>query len=215
MAASNACQMSASLAVVQSAGASALELPMPMELDGAGFAQTSPMSMMSPWACSEACSSPWSPVTPAVTTSFTIKAAQVRSPGPVASPFFPGPSVPEAHAQTFPVKPFSVGGPAPASPAVCAPVAMSPTTQIRHNAASFGIPLNASYGEIGAPLPIRSQGGVLLAPSPTTRSSCVPPPAVPQAPAAFAVGAPGPLPFIRSIATPLTASHPRRAAGGA
>mmetsp|Transcript_56427 Transcript_56427/g.167983 ORF Transcript_56427/g.167983 Transcript_56427/m.167983 type:complete len:216 (+) Transcript_56427:32-679(+) len=215
MAAADARQMSASLALVQSAGATALELPMPTDAPMVvdfGCAQ-SPVAM-SPWACStEACGSPWSPATPAVVSSFSIKAAQVRSPAPSTSPFFPGPSLPEAHAQTFPVKPFSVGGFTPASPVGFAPTAMSPTTQIRQNAASFGIPLNASYGEIGAPLPVRTQAGILVAPSPTTRGSSALPSMPPAA--AGAPGAPGSLQFIRSIATPLTASHPRRAAGGA
>mmetsp|Transcript_28557 Transcript_28557/g.77380 ORF Transcript_28557/g.77380 Transcript_28557/m.77380 type:complete len:212 (+) Transcript_28557:63-698(+) len=203
--------MSASLAVVQSAGASALELPMPMEMEIDFGSQKSPLA--SPWASStEACGSPWSPVTPAVTSSFSVKSIPARSPTKMISPFFPGLSVPEAHAQTFPVKQFSVGAVVPASPLGFAPMAMSPTTQIRYNAASFGIPLNATNGDIFAPMPVRTQAGV-MAPSPTTRTSAMPP-AMPQAPVST-TGAHPALQQIRSIVTPLSAYHPRRAAGGA
>mmetsp|Transcript_70919 Transcript_70919/g.163964 ORF Transcript_70919/g.163964 Transcript_70919/m.163964 type:complete len:218 (+) Transcript_70919:66-719(+) len=210
-------KMPASLAVIQMAGAASLDLPL-----GPSPSAASPPEP-SPWACStEPGSPPWSPVTPAVTGSFAGHTAGM-SPTKTGkstvsiSPFFPsqGPLELRPHpARTF-VKP-QIAAPvrlplAQPSPTNAGQVAMSPTSQIRHNAVSFGIPLNlnASVGEVVAPLPVRTTSGVLLAPSPTTRSI------VAQAPASTAPVPTVSAPLVRSMATPFTGVQPRRAVGGA
>lgn len=199
--------MPASLAAVRTAGALSLDLPKPEKLSHEASPVTSPMDM-SPWATStQACNSPWSPVTPAVQWSSTR---------PVASnPFFPSPVTPQERPQ-----PNYAAGVMHQSPT------MSPTSVIRSNAVNFGIPLQTDMGKVGAPLPIRTMSGILVAPSPTARGSA-PPPVAPMvrhqdasdAAVATAMGAVGVQPagmqFIRSVATPLMAVQTRRAAGGA
>mmetsp|Transcript_22715 Transcript_22715/g.65484 ORF Transcript_22715/g.65484 Transcript_22715/m.65484 type:complete len:222 (+) Transcript_22715:158-823(+) len=212
--------MPASLAVVQNAGALSLELPMEFDMQPYAPGVAGSPVAMSPWACStEACGSPWSPVTPAVLPLNTK--APARSPRVSMSPFFlQSPTVPEGKAQTFPVQTLPAVGMPQLSPTSLAQVAASPTTQIRRNAVSFGIPLNAKtcHGEVSAPLPVRTTAGMLV-PSPTTRGSGAPLVAVPPfggggVATVPGVGAAGMATVLRSIATPLT-SHPRRAAGGA
>mmetsp|Transcript_429 Transcript_429/g.1049 ORF Transcript_429/g.1049 Transcript_429/m.1049 type:complete len:210 (-) Transcript_429:88-717(-) len=201
--------MPASLAVIQMAGAASLDLGSCQMTSYP--AQGSPMAM-SPWAGStEACSPPWSPVTPAVQS---MKASP--APAVTLSPFFPGTTATapaEVCTPTLPSQAMTKGTFHQAG-TTFAPMAMSPTTEIRHNAISFGIPLNLRT-EVTAPLPVRTTSGALVAPSPTTRTTTT----VHMAQPAMAMTGPGmgapPIHFIRSIATPLTASQPRRAVGGA
>eukprot|EP00408_Alexandrium_pacificum_P030459 CAMPEP_0171270186 /NCGR_PEP_ID=MMETSP0790-20130122/60577_1 /TAXON_ID=2925 /ORGANISM="Alexandrium catenella, Strain OF101" /LENGTH=206 /DNA_ID=CAMNT_0011739011 /DNA_START=21 /DNA_END=641 /DNA_ORIENTATION=+ len=199
-------QMPVGRMATQSTVASELELPkafVPVVKTGACAAAPSPAAM-SPWACStEACSPSWSPVTPAV-VSFGRMTPQARTlaattPG---SPFFP---------EVQSLRRLPGNGVAQVMPVGTTQMAMSPTTEIRQNAVSFGIPLNVGYGDIGAPLPIRTHSGVLLAPSPTSRSNG----AAPVLPPTIAAGALSSVQTIRAVATPLTASHTRRAVGGA
>jgi len=204
--------MPASLAVVHNAGALMLELPKPERLGCEASPISSPMAV-SPWAAStEACNSPWSPVTPAVQWSSTkAVAAPLRNiaMAPASSPFFPSPTTPQGLQPNY------------APPAMHQSPAMSPTSEIRSNAVSFGIPLQTDMGKVGAPLPIRTMSGILVAPSPTARGS-VPPPVAPMlrhpdvAPAMTHGGVqPASMQFIRSIATPQMGAQTRRAAGGA
>merc|ERR1740116_774764 len=55
--------------------------------------------------------------------------------------------------------------------------AMSPGAEIRRNAASFGIPLSleTAPGELPMPLPVRTNSGAIVAPSPVARGSAAPP----------------------------------------
>jgi len=109
---------------------------------------------------------------------------------------------------------------APASPATFGSMALSPGAEIRKNAANFGIPLNlrTTKTEVSAPVPIRSAVGGVLAPSPTARVNNLPATTAASpfgfAPVPMLPGGQQPL-FTRPIATPLTGSLPRRAAGGA
>mmetsp|Transcript_112453 Transcript_112453/g.223460 ORF Transcript_112453/g.223460 Transcript_112453/m.223460 type:complete len:216 (+) Transcript_112453:82-729(+) len=207
--------MPASLAAVRNAGALSLDLPKPEWLGREALPETSPMAM-SPWATStEACNSPWSPVTPAVSAKAVGTQMNNTAVVPAGSPFFPSPTTPQGRPQ-----------PNYAASVVHHSPAMSPTSEIRSNALSFGIPLQTDMGKVGAPLPIRTMSGILVAPSPTTRGSA-PPPVAPmvrhqdasQAAVAPAIAAGGVQParkqFIRSMATPFMAVQTRRAAGGA
>mmetsp|Transcript_8395 Transcript_8395/g.15738 ORF Transcript_8395/g.15738 Transcript_8395/m.15738 type:complete len:220 (+) Transcript_8395:63-722(+) len=211
--------MPASLAVVHNAGALSLELPKPERPGCEASPASSPMAI-SPWATStEACNSPWSPVTPAVHWTKRASFGSCREAVapqmwnnamvPASSPFFPSPA-------THPNYPVAAMQQSPA---------MSPTSEIRSNAVSFGIPLQTDMGKVGAPLPIRTMSGILVAPSPTARGSV--PPVAPivrhqEAPAATAAPAmvtggvqPASMQIIRSMATPFMGAQTRRAAGGA
>lgn len=193
--------IAASLAVVQAAGALSLDL-------SAGDAG-GPTVLMSPMAMSEACTSPWSPVTPAVTSTVVMKPAQ--SPGVRMSPTLltsPG-GVGARVVRTTKLPAQMVAG-AQMSPVSFGPVCTSPGTQIRQNAVSLGIPLSlrAAPGEVCAPVPVRVYGSAPLAPSPTAHG-------VGAAPVMMPGAQERPPAFLRQIVTPLTGSRPRRAAGGA
>ena len=145
-------QMPASLAAVHNAGALSLELPKTERLGCEASPVSSPMAM-SPWATStEACTSPWSPVTPSVQWPSTKAiAAPMRNTAvvPATSPFFPSPATPQGRLQ-----------PNYAAAAMHQSPAMSPTSEIRSNAVSFGIPLQTDMGKVGAPLPIRTMSEI-------------------------------------------------------
>lgn len=207
--------ISPSLAVVQAAGA--LSLDISAGEAGAPAALPSPVAM-SPWAASEACASPWSPVTPAVNPK--VVSGPVRSPGVMMSPtLLTSPGGLGARTVITTKRPVQVlagtqmspaaAGHVPAmAPANFSPMCMSPGTQIRHNAVSLGIPLSlrAAPGEVSAPVPVRASAGAPVAPSPTAQGGRVMlPPGTQEHPPAF----------LRHIVTPLTGSRPRRAAGGA
>jgi hypothetical protein len=185
--------IAASLAVVQAAGAMSLDISM----GEAGGATTLPSPMaMSPWA-SEACTSPWSPMTPAVNPMPVYSPGVRMGPTLLTSPGFAARAVHKIHA----------AGPMAQVPVFGCP---SPGTQIRQNAISLGIPLNlrAAPAEVSAPVPVRVCATGPVVPSPTTRQAW---PTVTMIPGAQE----HPPAFLRHIVTPLTASRPRRAAGGA
>jgi len=204
--------MPASHAAIHNAGTRSLELPKIAGLSCEASPVSSPMAL-SPWATStEGCFSPWSPVTPSV--QWPVAAPMRNATAvPATSPFFPSP----ATAQVGPQRTY-------AAAAVYQSPAMSPTSEIRSNAVSFGIPLQTDMGKVGAPLPIRTMSGI-LAPSPTARGSA--PPVAPwvrhqdaSATAAAPVMAtggvqPATMQFIRSMATPFTSPQTLWTAGGA
>jgi len=230
-------EMASSLAVIKAAGAASLDL----QLVGLTPVQGS-VTAMSPWAGSMTdCSSPWSPVTPAVGYSSTVV--------PMSPVFFPGPhqGVParlEARDQPMPVRSITTTMQHSPTPNF-GNVAMSPGAEIRRNAADFGIPLNLHtqtfQGEVIPPVPVRGPGGGVVVPSPTTRrpmdvsmTPAVTPtgfvqPAVHALPVTTSMGTAVPMmaypngvgstfpppPLISMIVTPLTASRARRAEGGA
>lgn len=123
-------------------------------------------------------------------------------------------------AVTATLSPVRRAGGCQKSPVTFAAMAMSPGAEIRHNAVTFGIPLNLTTST-SAPVPVRSAVGGVLAPSPTARVSGLPATAVAGSPFGAIPALPVPhststrQPFTRPIATPLVGSLPRRAAGGA
>jgi hypothetical protein len=192
--------IAASLAVVQAAGAMSLDLSM----GEAGGATTLPSPMaMSPWA-SEACTSPWSPMTPAVNPMPVYSPGiRIMSPTLLTSPGFSARAV---HVHPTKIHTQVVAGPVVHQVFGCP----SPGTQIRQNAISLGIPLNlrSAPAEVCAPVPVRVCATGPVLPSPTTRQAW---PTMTMLPGAQE----HPPAFLRHIVTPLTASRPRRAAGGA
>mmetsp|Transcript_73042 Transcript_73042/g.143229 ORF Transcript_73042/g.143229 Transcript_73042/m.143229 type:complete len:235 (-) Transcript_73042:87-791(-) len=181
----------ASLAVVMSAGATPLDLEGDQDEDS-----DMPGAERSPcYAESEmSCSTPWSPVTPAVMMggrrSFSMQAAK-----PLVLPATsPSANAKATDGETMRKVTFEVVEPptdeaatktksalaaacamSPQRKATCTTPtgseAMSPGGVIRRYAASVGIPLNlrAAPGEVVAPVPVRTSQGHVLAPSPTAR----------------------------------------------
>jgi hypothetical protein len=224
-----------SLAAVKAAGATPLEFSIGPE--PAGDASMA----CSPWAPSEmAACSPWSPVTPCVTAG---GGGHVASSSPMAmSPAFASPGYAAQSFQAFTQNPSvgfgqfaprqwnAVSTPssrtrqAPPSPFAASPlVPQSPGAKIRQNAARFGIPLQlkASASEVSAPVPVRAAAGYVMVPSPTT-AFVASAGTAPAAAFAATTPAPGCCPLqapplsnalIRSMVTPMSASHFRRLRG--
>jgi len=167
MAASLPQAMNASLAAVQASGAPCLELPTPKagaRVHFGGLVQElSPMHCSqdgSPMGASTAPASPWSPVTPMVTSSSAFFPNSVGA-GRLCSGIAQGP---RASFQGLDAAP----SPAP-SPT------MSPGAAIRRNADRLGIPLNLQVQGILAPIPVGGStgrcGDEVLAPSPHSGSA--------------------------------------------
>jgi len=175
----------ASLAVVQKAGAQALSL----SLDFPGFPSQfpecnygpclTPMSTCDPTSPGFSAGLPFSgmsPYSPGLSASINSAAlsSSINSTGltfatmpqqayfsaPVATA---PPSIAAMAPQQMRTQPWPMS---PMSPC-------TPGTQIRRNAASFGIPLNMQpvVGEVGVPIPVRTTTGRIFCPSPTAASS--------------------------------------------
>lgn len=188
----------ASLAVVEKAGAKALTLDLPplafQAPEGRWGPGLTPMS-----ACGDLMMSPSSPFTP-FSPGFSF-AGVTSALSPVMSSTTPAPN-------GFSLGPFTnPNGATNSAVYTMPPVAMSPCTpgtEIRRNAANFGIPLTLE--QVGVPIPIRTTSGMVFAPSPTTATSSIMTTGVAPAAAGPAVGAVAQVPAAPAV-MPMAVTH--------
>lgn len=153
----------ASLAVVQKAGAKALSLDLPVHATQLPEGRLGPA--LTPMSTCDLQMSPTSPFSPGCFSFAGAGTAPMSCTSPAGGNFAVAAAPFVDSAVTAQLR-----GQMPFSPCQSP---MTPGTEIRRNARSFGIPLSLEprIGDVGVPIPVRTNSGMVYAPSPTTASS--------------------------------------------